>query len=248
MVALSVPRPAPVLRRDSFASSALVWLGLVAYLALAKVLLDAFLPHAFASQDQRDVFAWPMILGLGAAGLFGVWLAHRTGFPAAWGQDATVRGRLLVPAAVGLALGAWYVAYDLVTGVSASLNAAHGVERHYTDFPSMFLIFTAAAVLVEPLYRLLLIPLPLWLLSNVLLRGRWQAPLFWTIAILASLFEPLDQARAVTDMAPALWWAQVAQGFGVNLVQAYFFRREGFVASVAVRLAFYLVWHVAYVH
>jgi hypothetical protein len=193
MSALSTARTVPALRRDGFLFSALVWLGLVAYLALAKALVDAFLPHAFASDDQRDVFSWPTIGLLGTAGLAGVWLAHRTGFPAAWGERATVRRRLVVPAAVGLAIGAWYVAYDLMTGASAALNAAHGMTQHYTDFPSMFLIFTAGAVLVEPLYRLLLIPLLLWLISTVLLRGRWQEPLFWAIAVAASLFEPLDR-------------------------------------------------------
>jgi hypothetical protein len=248
MSAVSASRPVAGVGRDGFPFSALVWLGLVAYVALAKSLLDAFLPHAFASPEQRDVFAWPTIGAIAGLGLVGVWLAHRSGFPAAWGSGASARRRLLVPSAAGLALGAWYVAYDLVTGASAALNAAHGMSQQYTDLPSMFLIFTAAAVFVEPIYRLLLIPLPLWLVSTVLLRGRWQEPLFWAFAVTASLFEPLDQARAVTGLAPALWWAQVAQGFGVNLAQAYFFRREGFVASIALRLAFYLVWHVAYVH
>jgi hypothetical protein len=248
MSAVSASRPVAGIGRDGFPFSALVWLGLIAYVALAKTLLDAFLPHAFASEEQRDVFSWPVIGVLGSAGLVGVWLAHRSGFPAAWSAGASVRRRLLVPGAVGLAIGAWYVAYDLVTGASTALNAAHGITQQYTDFPSMFLIFTAAAVFVEPIYRLLLIPLPLWLVSTVLLRGRWQEPLFWAFAVAASLFEPLDQARAVTGLAPALWWAQVAQGFGVNLTQAFFFRREGFLASIAVRLAFYVVWHVLYVH
>jgi hypothetical protein len=248
MSALPTARSLTLVRRDGFYFSALLWLGLIAYVALAKALLDAFLPHAFASDDQRAVFAWPTIGAIGALGLAGVWLAHRSGFPAAWGEGASARRRLLVPGAAGLAIGAWYVAYDRLTGASAALNAAHGLTQQYTDFPSMFLIFTAAAVFVEPIYRLLLIPLPLWLVSTVLLRGRWQEPLFWAFAVAASLFEPLDQARVVTGLAPALWWAQVAQGFGLNMTQAFFFRREGFLASVAVRLAFYLVWHVLYVH
>ena len=69
MSALSAARPLPALRRDGFLFSALVWLGLVAYVALAKALLDAFLPHAFASNEQRAVFAWPTIGLVGALGL-----------------------------------------------------------------------------------------------------------------------------------------------------------------------------------
>jgi hypothetical protein len=110
MPAIRTAQSAPELRRDRFPFSALVWLGMVVYLALAKVVLDGFLPHAFASDDQRDLFAWPVIGAIGSVGLVGVWLAHRTGFPAAWGEGATIRRRLLVPAAGELALGAWYVA------------------------------------------------------------------------------------------------------------------------------------------
>src|SRR5687767_5176771 len=174
MTTISAAQPPSLLRRDGVAFSTLVWLGLILYVALAKVLLDAFLPNAFASAEQRDVFAWTTIGAIAVLGLIGVLLAHRTGFPAAWGADTSARRRVFVPAGVGLAIGAWYVLYDRLTGASAALNAAHGVTQQYTDFPSMFLIFTAAAVFVEPIYRLLLIPLPLWLISSLLLRGRWQ--------------------------------------------------------------------------
>jgi len=39
-----------------------------------------------------------------------------------------------------------------------------------------------------------------------------------------------------------------AHGFALNFAQATLFRRYGFVASIVLRLGFYLVWHVAYVH
>jgi hypothetical protein len=110
------------------------------------------------------------------------------------------------------------------------------VAQQYTDLPSMLLIFTAAAVYVEPIYRLLPIPLLLWLVSALALRGRAHGPVFWGLALLFSLFEPLDQARVVTGI-PFGWLAfTVAQSFGLNLAQAAFFRRYGFVASIAVRL------------
>ena len=32
------------------------------------------------------------------------------------------------------------------------------------------------------------------------------------------------------------------------MVQAGFYRRYGFLSAIAVRVAFHMVWHVAYVH
>jgi hypothetical protein len=53
----------------------------------------------------------------------------------------------------------------------------------------------------------------------------------------------------VVTGVPFAWWAfSVAEGFGLNLTQAAFFRRYGFVASIVVRLGYYVVWHVLYVH
>jgi hypothetical protein len=113
----------------------------------------------------------------------------------------------------------------------------------------MFLIFSAGAMYVEPIYRLLLIPLPLWLVSNVLLRGRFQVPVFWTVAVLASAFELLDQlASPAAQLGLARAGFLAAHGFALNLVQAACFRRYGLVASIAVREGFYLLWHVVYVH
>jgi hypothetical protein len=42
--------------------------------------------------------------------------------------------------------------------------------------------------------------------------------------------------------------AVVLAGFAFNMVQAGFFRRYGFLTAIIVRVAFYLIWHVAYVH
>ena len=40
---------------------ALVWLGVMLYLGLVKLILDTWLPGAFADPDQAALFAWPAI-------------------------------------------------------------------------------------------------------------------------------------------------------------------------------------------
>jgi hypothetical protein len=155
----------------------------------------------------------------------------------------------VLPGLIGFGLAVVLIAFDLATGATSAINAARGVEQQFTDLPSMFLIFSAGAIYVEPIYRLLLIPLPLWLVSNLLLRGRFQAPVLGTLALLASAFEPFDQLAAPAAQLglPATAFL-AAHGFALNLVQAACFRRYGFVASIAVREGFYFLWHVVYIH
>jgi hypothetical protein len=229
-------------------ASVATWLALFCYVVAVKLAVDAFLPQAIAAEDQRNAFAWPVLALVAALGAIGAALAPGTGFPAAESVLSAPRRGLLLPAAIGLAIAAVEVVFDVTTGYSRLLNAAHGIERQYTDFPSMLLVFTAFAIYVEPIYRLLPIPLLLWLISGLALRGRWQVPVFWVLAVLFSLFEPLNQASVVPGV-PFAWWAfDLGLGFGFNLTQALFFRRYGFVASIAVRLGYYLLWHVLYVH
>jgi hypothetical protein len=234
--------------RDSLAASVLTWLGLVTYLALAKVLLDRFLPHAFAAEDQRAAFAWPVVSAVAIAGLIGAWFMHRTGFPAALDPRISHRERLLAPFLLGLVLGGLQIGIDLVAGYTRLNNAAHGVAQQYTGFLPMLLIFTAAPVIVETVYRFLPLPVLVWLISPLLLQGRWLTPVFWVLALLTSLWEPLEQTSRIPGLGEGLSGVLVAQGFALNVVEATMWRRAGFLAAIAVRIGFYLLWHVFYVH
>ena len=139
---------------------------------------------------------------------------------------------------------------DLATGHEfTQLNAAaHGVGQQFSDPLSMLIIFSAVPVLVEAIYRLIPLPILLWLISNVVLRGRWQSPVYWLLAVPLSLWEPLTQTIVVPGIGPDVFAREVMLGFALNFSQAWFFRKQGFVSSIAVREAYYLIWHVLYVH
>ena len=97
-------------------------------------------------------------------------------------------------------------------------------------------------------YRLLLVPLLLWLISNVLLRGRGHTQVFWGRAVLSSLVEPsMQDLDALRFGASALLvGSEFLSDFLLNLAQVVLFFKYGFVASIATRVGAYLVWHVAY--
>ena len=229
-------------------SSTIVWLALVAYLALVKIILDTFLPHAFADPDQASLFGWVPLGIFSGLGLVGVWLSRKTGFPEAWDKRISNWQRLLIPILAGVGFGALQVGVDRLTGFTKLIAARHGVAQQYTDPVSMSLIFSAAPILVEVLYRLLIIPVLLGLISNVILKGRGQAQVFWGLALLTSALEPFMQFPDLQVLPGAVMAVYALELYALNFTQAAFFRKYGFLAAILIRVGFYMVWHVVYAH
>ena len=231
--------------RVRLSPSSKVYLGLMAYLVGVKLTLSLF-PAIFRSPSQAAVFSWPLLPIWAATGLLGVKLARRTGFPEAWGGRISNRQRFLVPALLGLALGLLAVATELRTNWAGLAAAKYGLASIHIDFPASALVYPGGAVIVEVLYRLLPLPLLLWLISSLALRGRWQVQTFWALAVLLSLVEPLSQDLSLGEFGTGVMAAVFVQDYALNLSQAALFRRYGFLSAIALRVVFYLVWHVAY--
>jgi hypothetical protein len=68
------------------------------------------------------------------------------------------------------------------------------------------------------------------------------------LAVLTSLLEPFGQLMYTSVVPGAVLALVMANLFALNLTQAAFFRRAGFLAAILVRVAFYLVWHALHVH
>ena len=76
-----------------------IWLRLMGYVALVKLVLDTFLPDAFALPAQA--FSWQAIIISAVAGLAGIGFARTTGFSPAWAPGVSAAKELAVPALVG---------------------------------------------------------------------------------------------------------------------------------------------------
>ena len=227
--------------------SVAVWLALMGYLVLVKIIIT-FFPASFRSVAQAAVFDWPSLGVVTIAGLIGIWFACRTGFPDAWDKEIPNRQRFLIPVLLSLGISLPFVAIDLLTHFTTILAAQHGQPRENIAFPASVLIYPGGAVIVEVFYRLFLVPLLLWLVSNVALSGRWQAHVFWALAILTSLIEPLTQDMDLFQFGVVLMASVFLLDYALNLTQAVLFRKYGFLAAIVMRVAFYAVWHIVYVH
>jgi hypothetical protein len=228
-------------------TNVIVWLALMIYLALIKLLLDSFFPQAFSDPAQVSLFAWPALGIIGALGLLGAWLAATTGFPSAWDARIAYRWRLLLPIVLGAGFAAVQILVNELTGFSALQAAHHGVTQQYTSFVPM-LLFPAAAIIVEVIFRLFPVTLLLWMISTVVLKGRGQAHTFWALALISSAVYVLSQASDLLILAAPVMLILMLALFAESLTQAALFRKYGFLAAIVLRMIFYIVWNVLYVH
>jgi hypothetical protein len=67
---------------------------------------------------------------------------------------------------------------------------------------------------------------------------------FWVLAVMTALIEPLSQMAVFPDQ-PALLLGLGSLIFGINLWLAYTFKKHGVLAVILGRWGIYLVWHVA---
>jgi hypothetical protein len=240
-------RPQSTRPTSPLANSMWVWLVLVGFLVLVNLFIT-FVGAGLERDPRVGLFSWPAIAIFGVLGAVGLWFAHRTGFPAAWDPRVSTRQRFLYPALFGLGFGLLQVAVEQVTHSIQFFLVATGLPAFNAPFPGSLLFYTGGAIIVEVIYRLLPIPLLLWLISNVILRGRAQEQVFWVLALLSSAIEPLSQDLVgLRAGLPLLAVAQqVVTHYAFNLTQAVMFRRYGVLAAIIVRVAMYLVWHVGY--
>lgn len=221
-----------------------IYLALMAYLVLVKLFLDLDLGSvAVVVPSQATIFGWPMIAFLTIVGTCSVWLGPKAGLPGLWEPNIGVRKRLLLPAVVGLGLGVVFLIVQAFTGFARVMAEAANVPSINVPFPASILFYSGGAIAVESLYRLILLTLPLWLIANVILRKQGQTTVFWAVAVPASVVEPLGQMSLVAGH-PEVMAALGIGMYAMNIFEAILFRRYGFLAPMAYRLAYYFVWHV----
>jgi hypothetical protein len=107
-------------------------------------------------------------------------------------------------------------------------------------FPYSTFLYSSGALEVELYYRM--IPLTVLLLINTyLLKRKFRTAFIIVLAIITSVIEPIQQ------FSDGAWWFVIyatASGVAMNAWQFRSYLKYGFVASLAVRLGHYLIWHI----
>ena len=173
-----------------------------------------------------------------AIGLPFLLLLQKSGFPELLDKKITARNRYLLPAAAGIIFGILDV---LVIKVIQHPQPYESLPPFLQPFPYSIFLYTAGALSVEVWYRLIPLTLIMWLVGNKLLKGKYNNQVFIIAAILTSLREPIEQMPPGSNLFIIY---SLTTGFLMNLVQAFYFRKAGFLASLFVRLGHYLIWHI----
>lgn len=180
-------------------------------------------------------------VGLVALGGLGIWLAPRTGFADGLDWRVSSYERWTLPLLIGLGFA---VADVVVFNLVLHPQPVTALTPFMQPFPYSLLLFGSGALYVDCLYRLVPLPMLMWLTGRFVLKNERSEGLFWMLAGLTSLVEPLLE-QLITD-SPALIAYSFGTGYAMNLLQAVFFRRYGFLSGLMIRIGHYLLWHVGF--
>ena len=215
-----------------------VKLNLVIYAAFMLIAVIGLL-YGNAIKDKHSFLrVWDygsvLILLLGVPFLF---LQTKANLPNFWEKNISNKQRLLIPAATGAIFG--------ILDIIAIKLILH--PEPYTElppflqpFPYSFFLYFSGAFEIEVFYRLIPLTLIL-LLGNWYAKGKYFYSFFWVGAILTALREPIEQ---LPSGGALLIIYSLLTGFLMNLLQAIYYKKAGFLASLAVRLGHYLFWHI----
>jgi hypothetical protein len=184
----------------------------------------------------------------GGLGLLGLFCARKIGLPEIWEPSVTNRQRFLIPALIGAAGGIIVILLDVL------FSPINGIGHlPHPGFPLSVIAAITAAIGEETLFRLFFISFWTWLVSKVILRGRWETPIYWVVSVISAIAFAMSHVPTVMYLEGWKTMSQVPQLLMVELLllngiiglaAAWAFKRYGFLAPVGVHLWTDVVWHV----
>jgi hypothetical protein len=188
------------------------------------------------------------LLIYGGLGFVGLKLARKLGFANLLDAAVSQRQRLLTPALIGIGLGVFFILIDTLFSAWRDL----GTLPH-PPFPTSIVASIAASIGEEIIFRLFFISFWVWLVSAILLKGRWQTQIFWIIAVISALafaFTHLPSVmfligvESIQAIPPLLIVELVILNGVLSLFAAHYFRLYGFLAAVGIHFWADVIWHV----
>lgn len=213
----------------------------IAYLVIAAVAVAAkSVEHiqGFAYTVPRQHLPWAGLLAYLVLGYVGARLAANVRIPGPVSGQTISRRLFMWPVFAGAAFGLALV------GLDAAISGAGSSPVPQVGLPESLTLSLVAGITEEILFRLLLVPLVMWVLL------RWtpasQTVSFWVSAgVSAALY---GAAEAAVLLQAASWQPGIVGmllvGVGYSLAAALVLRTRGFLAVVFLRMGMYAIWHV----
>jgi hypothetical protein len=183
------------------------------------------------------LWSWPDCALL-LIGLPFILLQKQAGLPDVWDTAVSNRQRIWLP----LATGFFFAVLDIIVVIIILHPQPFDTLPPFLQpFPYSVPLYISGAFDIEVFYRLIPITLVLLLTERCSKNKKTISIVFWIMAILTALHEPIEQ------FPEGVWWFVLysfISGFAMNLLQAICYRKSGFLASMMVRLGHYLLWHI----
>ena len=97
------------------------------------------------------------------------------------------------------------------------------------------------------IYYLIPIPILVYLVSKLIMKGKAEGIVFWTTGILIALFEPLTNPGISVIQEVGMVVLPLSVSVLVfNLLSILFIRKFGFIAAIFFRIGHYAIWHIVY--
>lgn len=171
------------------------------------------------------------------AGVPFLFLQAKARLPDFWDKGISNINRLVIPPLIGVVFGMFDV---LVFKIILHPEPYVELPPFTQPFPYSVFLYFSGAVEVEVFYRL--IPLTLILLIGAWFKGgKYYSAFFLTGSLLTAIREPLEQ---LSQEGTLLVIYVLVSGFLMNFLQAIWYRKAGFLASLSLRLGHYLIWHI----
>ncbi len=218
--------------------------SVIAYVILLLViiafrLLISLFPEGLIASQMINLTDTLSIAAIWVVGWVGVYLAPGTGFAGMWQKEITHFKRFLEPALIGVGIGILGIVFDLLQPLG---------QESLIKFPASMVAYPLAAILEEIIFRLFLTTAFVWMISNVLLRGKWQEIIFWVVSVFLAIFYTLSQLSQYQSLVADLDLIVLARFFVVIAVffilAAYYYRRYGFLAAISMHLGYFVVWQI----
>jgi hypothetical protein len=203
---------------------------------VSRILLEVW-PVEAVHASQSALLRWPVFLVILLLGFPAVHFAETWGVLPEELSESSSPDVLLKTFLGGALLGILLVVWDIIFVLPGDMNVL-GVNA----LP----FYTAGAFLVEVIQHI--IPLVIWLgiFGQLMFKGKYQQVIFWIGALIVAAFEPLSQlgGQFFSGYSPAFYAVGALIIYGINLVQLYIFRHNGFAPMFVMRLGMYSIWHM----
>lgn len=214
------------------------WVNIVLYAVFIGI---AFLGIIYGNSIKNEyhslrIWDYENLLWL-CSGIPFLFLLQKAELPNFWVRNISTEHKVVVPVMIGIFFGILDV---LVWKFILHPEPYEDLPPFLQPFPYSLLLFFSGAFEIEVFYRL--IPLTcILLLGQWFAKGKYNTYFFYAAVLLTSLREPLEQ---LPNEGLILVLYSFLSGFIMNALQAIYFKKAGFLASLILRLGHYLIWHI----